>query len=80
MNQQHDRHFTTNWFHGLYKNMRYEEIKRDKCPTTSREKKVRQEVKMDTCPTVELGVLGAHLKKKERLKKKKKRNDSPWSL
>jgi hypothetical protein len=37
--------------------------------------------KMDMCPTVELGVLAAHLKKKERLKKKKrKKNDSPWSL
>jgi len=41
--------------------------------------------KMDTCPIVELGVLGAHLKKnkrkeeRERLKKKEK-NDSPWSL
>jgi len=47
--------------------------------------------KMDMCAIVELGVLGAHLKKKrekrererererERLKKRKK-NDSPWSL
>jgi len=30
---------------------------------------------MDTCPIVELGVLGAHLKKKE-----KEKNDSPWSI
>jgi len=37
--------------------------------------------KMDTCPTVELGVLGAHLKKREReTEKRKKENDSPWSL
>ena len=45
---------------------------------------------MDTCPIVELGVLGAHLIKKERRKKekeretetekKKEKNDSPWSL
>jgi len=38
---------------------------------------------MDTCPTVELGVLGAHLKKEKRerdLTRKKKKNDSPWSL
>jgi len=37
---------------------------------------------MDTCPIVELGVLGAHLKKRERerLKKERKKNDSPWSL
>ena len=32
--------------------------------------------KMDMCPIVELGILGAHLKKRER----KKKNDSPWSL
>ena len=31
--------------------------------------------KMDTCPIVELGVLGAHLKKK-----REEKNDSPWSL
>jgi len=35
--------------------------------------------KMDMCPIVELGVLGAHLKKKRETEKKKK-NDSPWSL
>jgi len=31
--------------------------------------------KMDICPIVELGVLGAHLKKEE-----ERKNDSPWSL
>ena len=40
--------------------------------------------KMDTCPTVELGVLGAHLKKKKEKKrdteKKNEKNDSPRSL
>ena len=45
--------------------------------------------KKDTCPIVELGVLSAHLKKREEKKKKKKereteknkeKNDSPWSL
>jgi len=35
--------------------------------------------KMDMCPTVELGVLAAHSKKKE-TEKKRKKNDSPWSL
>ena len=35
--------------------------------------------KMDTCPIVELGVLGAHLKKK-RERERKKKNDSPWFL
>jgi len=38
--------------------------------------------KIDTCPTVELGVLGAHLKKdlKKEEEKERKQNDSPWSL
>jgi hypothetical protein len=30
--------------------------------------------KMDMCPTVELGVLAAHLKKRETEKKRKKKN------
>jgi len=39
---------------------------------------------MNTCPIVELGALGAHLKKKKKRetekKERKKKNDSPWSL
>jgi len=34
--------------------------------------------KMDMCPIVELGVFGAHMKK--RRNKRNKKNDSPWSL
>ena len=39
----------------------------------SKKIEVRREVKMDKCPIVELGVLAAHLKKKEKKRKKNKK-------
>jgi len=38
------------------------------CKNLIRKKRVRQEVKMDKCAIVELGVLGAHLKKRKKEK------------
>ena len=49
----------------------------DKCPKQNQGyKDTHLSEKMDTCPIVELGVLGAHLKKKKKKKREseKKRN------
>jgi len=54
------------------------EVKMDKCPKSEVELGVQRYPpeweKMDTCPIVELGVLGAHMKKKKKREILKKRN------